>query len=104
MAENLPRFRSVSGSVTDQDGRPIESATVRLHDPRTMLIRSCVTLEDGAYVFHGLSRIGGYELRCEYHGQFSDTRFLSRFDSALSARIDFTLDVQSSGAQRPFSS
>jgi hypothetical protein len=84
--------RSVEGTVTDAEGRPVEGGVVHLKNTKTLQIRSFITRAEGAYSFHGLSTNVDYELRAEYQGAASDTRTLSVFDPRRKAVIHLKLN------------
>ncbi|HVW07674.1 MAG TPA: carboxypeptidase-like regulatory domain-containing protein [Bryobacteraceae bacterium] len=73
--------RSLSGFVTDADGKPIEGAVVQLKDTRTLQVRSFITRSKGDYYFSGLSKDIDYELKAQAHGKTSSSKTLSSFDS-----------------------
>jgi len=84
--------RSVEGTVSDPEGRPVEAAVVHLKNTKTLQIRSFITRAEGAYAFHGLSTNVDYELRAERQGASSDTRTLSVFDPRRKAVINLKLN------------
>ena len=48
-------LRIVQGTVTNAQDVPVQGAVVQLKNTKTLQIRSFITKEQGAYVFHGLS-------------------------------------------------
>jgi hypothetical protein len=83
--------RSVSGVVIDGSENIIEGAVVQLKDTKTLNVRSFITLKDGGYRFHGLSRDVDYELEAKHQGASSGTRTLSSFDNRSQAVINLKL-------------
>lgn len=73
--------RSVRGTVSDRDGKPVSGAVVKLKDMRTLRIRSYITREDGVYQFHGLSANSDYELKAQFKGASSDSKTVSQFNT-----------------------
>lgn len=84
--------RSVEGTVSDPEGRPVEGAVVHLKNTKTLQIRSFITRREGTYSFHGLSTNVDYELRAEREGAVSDTRTLSVFDPRRKAVVNLKLN------------
>jgi hypothetical protein len=85
--------RSVTGQVTDENGRPVRGAAVKLRDTVTFTVRSFITRRDGTYEFRGLSTHVDYELEAEYHGVKSKTERLSKFDSRKRAVVNLRIPV-----------
>lgn len=84
--------RSVQGSVTATDDRPVNGAVVYLKNTKSLQIRSFFTQKDGAYYFHDLSPDIDYQLKAEYNGEASASHTLSSFDSRKLATINLKLD------------
>ncbi len=84
--------RTVQGVVTAADDATVAGAIVQLEDTKTKTVRSFITLEKGAYYFHGLSPDTDYELRANYQGASSGTKTLSSFDSRKEAIINLKLN------------
>lgn len=83
--------RAVSGAVLNSGGDLVEGAVVQLKDTKTLQIRSFITLDDGTYRFHGLSKETDYELRATHEELASKTRRLSVYDSRDKATINLKL-------------
>jgi hypothetical protein len=83
--------RTLTGFVHGRDRKPIAGAVVMLKNLVTLQIRSFISLKDGSYRFTGLNPDIGYEVHATYQGAASDTKTLSRFDSAKEASVDLTL-------------
>jgi len=85
--------RSVSGTVTDQHGKPLIRAAVQMKDLRTLRVRSFLTGQNGHYRFSTLSPDHSYELQALYHAHRSEVRNVSIFDEEREIVIDFTIEV-----------
>ena len=86
--------RSVSGTVVDRAGQPVEGAAVKLKNTITLQVRSWITQQDGHYRFHGLHPEMEYSIQASRDGHSSKSREITRFDSGESIRIDLRLDVE----------
>ena len=84
-------IRSVEGKVLDSVRDLVEGAVVQLKDTKTLRVRSYITLEDGAYRFHGLSTETDYELKATHEERSSKVRRLTVYDSRKKAVIDLKL-------------
>jgi hypothetical protein len=84
--------RSLQGVVSSPADQPVSGAVVQLKDLKTLQIRSFITQPQGTYYFHGLSPDRDYEVKAESHGQSSDTKTLSSFDSRKQAVINLKLN------------
>ena len=84
--------RSVQGTVSNAEGKPVDQAVVQLKDTKSLAVRSFITRQDGTYHFHGLSTDVDYELRAEREGASSGTKTLSSFDSRKQAQVDLKLN------------
>ena len=73
--------RSVSGTVTDQNGNPVNGAIVLIENTVLLRIRSYITQRDGKYRFSGLFWNVDYRVKAKYHGANGRTKTLSEFDS-----------------------
>jgi hypothetical protein len=87
-----PTTRSVSGTVTGPDEKPVVGAVVQLKDTKTKQVRSFYTQEKGDYYFHELSTDIEYELTATYQGASSATKTLSIFDSRKEALINLKVN------------
>jgi hypothetical protein len=83
--------RSVMGTVTAADDKPLSGAVVQLKDMRTLQVRSFITLDDGQYHFSGLRSDIDYELTAR-SGEMTASKKLSLFDSRKAAVLNFKLD------------
>jgi len=80
-ANAQPATRSVSGTVTDQNGNPAKGAIVLIENTALLRIRSYITQSDGKYHFFGLYWNVDYRLKAKYDGAKGPTKTLSQFDS-----------------------
>ena len=94
----------VNGRLLDEQGRPVAGATVTLTNPRTGLIRSDASNNEGLYRIAGLPA-GLYDVAAslsgfttvEQHGVVVDVGAVVRIDFALAvAAVAVTLDVVAS--------
>ncbi len=92
--------RSVSGTVFDRAGQPVQGAAVKLKNTITLQVRSYITERDGTYRFHGLHPEMDYSIRARRDGRSSKSRDLTHFDSKESIRIDLRLDVETSDGEQ----
>ncbi len=63
---------SISGTVTDQDGDPLDDATVELYDDNDNLLDDTTTDSNGDYSFSGVGA-GDYTVRAIKDGYYEDT-------------------------------
>ena len=64
---------------------------MKLKDTKTLRIRSFITLDDGAYRFHGLSTETDYELKASHEELSSKVRRLTVYDSRKKATVNLKL-------------
>ena len=86
-------MRTLSGVVTDQDGRPIPHAAVQVEDERTLQMRSYITEADGSFRFALLSPDDDYDVRAVFDGIRSGKQTLSQFDSQAKAKMRLTIRI-----------
>ncbi|HEY2019446.1 MAG TPA: carboxypeptidase-like regulatory domain-containing protein [Bryobacteraceae bacterium] len=84
--------RSVQGSVTSTEDKPVVGAVVQLKNTKSLQIRSFITKDDGTFYFNGLSPDIDYELKADSQGSSSGTKTLSSFDSRKQAIINLKLN------------
>lgn len=75
------RRETLTGTVTDANGRPLKGASVQLENLVTLQVRSFITNKNGRYHFNGLRSDTDYTLKANYHGKWSSEEYLSRFDA-----------------------
>jgi protocatechuate 3,4-dioxygenase beta subunit len=83
--------RSVEGTVTGEDGKPVAGAVVRLENPVTLQIRSYITTEKGRYQFHRLEPDITYELTVTHEQYQPESETVSKFDSSTRVTVNFQL-------------
>jgi len=83
--------RTVRGVVTDNAGKPVAKASVRLKNRATLRIRSARSGADGVYRFNGLNPSMDYELRAAHKRLSSGWVSLSRFDEGKERTVDLQL-------------
>jgi hypothetical protein len=86
-------MRTLSGVVTDQDGRPIPHAAVQVEDERTLEMRSYITEEDGSFRFALLNKDNDYDVRAVFDGIRSGKKTLSQFDSRVKAKMRLVIRI-----------
>ena len=69
-----PQSRTISGRVTDANGKALQGADVQVKNRRTLVIRSCLSEKDGRYEMVGLSLDTDYEIRAVYRQEWSSTK------------------------------
>ncbi len=72
--------RTVTGSVTDKNDKPIPEAIVYLKNPKTMAMKTYITQNDGSYRFPEVSNNTDYEVYAQKDGHKSGTKTVSQFD------------------------
>ena len=92
--------RSVSGTVIDGAGQPVEGAAVKLKNTVTLHVRSFITQRDGYYRFTGLHPEMEYSIRARRDGISSKSREITRFASSESIRIDLRLNVETPASEQ----
>jgi hypothetical protein len=90
MVASASQGRVISGTVTDDNGEPVEGAVVKLSSPSVVAVRSAITREDGTYHFSGLNGKIDYYLRARHEQRQSRRHKVSRFSS----RNDHTVDLR----------
>ncbi len=101
--EKNPTTRTVTGTVVDDAGQPLEGAMVTLIDGKTKEKFEYFTKKDGRYKFEDLSFLVDYQLRAKWKNLASDERRLSQYDHT--ARIVRQLEVTTpEGAPPPSTS
>ena len=83
--------RSVSGRVTDDDGKAVADAVVYLKNTNTLAVKTYISGSDGGFQFNALLPNVDYELYAESNGRRSGTKVLSGFDSKSKSNITLKL-------------
>ena len=84
--------RIVQGTVSSAGGKAINGAVVLLKDSRTLLVRSFITEQNGAYHFSGLKIDDDYQLEAHYNQMTSGWKTLSVFDTRKEPVINLKMD------------
>ena len=84
--------RTLQGTVTDADDKPVNGAVVQLKDMRTLQVRSFITQDVGTYHFSGLKVENDYQVKAEFSGASSDTKTLSVFDNRRTPVMNLKLE------------
>jgi len=85
--------RNLRGTVTDGNDQPLKGAVVKIKNLNSLQIRSYITHKRGTYSFSRLFAHIDYE-GVNYHGTYSNTKTLSRFDSRKEPTIDLRVGVK----------
>jgi hypothetical protein len=83
--------RVISGTVTDENGEPVEGAVVKLSSPSVVAVRSAITRDDGTYHFSGLNGRIDYYLRARHEDRQSRRHKVSRFSGGDEHTVDLRL-------------
>jgi Carboxypeptidase regulatory-like domain len=78
--EKAPTSRTVSGTVTDDTGQPLEGALVTLTESKTNETKTFFTKKDGKYLFTDLAFTEDYEVKAKWKKLISEPRKLSQYD------------------------
>ncbi len=90
-AEVQSRF--LSGKVLNSSDQGIPRAIVYLKNTKTLVIKTYIAEQDGAYHFPGLSPNIDYEVYAEANGKRSDIKSVSSFDTK--PRVNINLRIES---------
>ncbi len=89
-AEVQSRF--LAGKVLDSSDQGIPRAIVYLKNTKTLVIKTYIAEQDGAYHFPGLSPSVDYEVYAESNGKRSDVKSVSSFDTKPRLNINLRID------------
>jgi hypothetical protein len=89
--DKAPTSRTVSGTVTDDTGKPLEGALVTLKEVKTNERKTFFTKKDGRYIFEDLAFTEDYEVTAKWKTLVSEARKLSQYDH--SAKVVRLLQV-----------
>ena len=89
-AEVQSRF--LAGKVLDSSDQGIPRAIVYLKNTKTLVIKTYIAEQDGAYHFPGLSPNIDYEVYAESNGKRSDVKSVSSFDTKPRLNINLRID------------
>lgn len=84
--------RTVTGTVQDKSGKPLDNAVVYIKDTKTLSIKSYLTNNNGAFHFNQLSMGTDYDLWAEMNGKSSKIKTIGMFNSK--STLDFTLKLE----------
>ena len=83
--------REVQGVVSDASGTPVEGASVKLKDTKSLQIASFITDAKGQYHFANLSMDTEYQVKADREGSTSGWKILSRFNTKKMVTINLKL-------------
>jgi hypothetical protein len=83
--------QAVRGTVTDQNGKPVRGASVKLKALQTLQIRSFISGQDGGYRFHGLNPRFDYDVWADFGDWSSRVVRLDQFESKVEVIADLQL-------------
>ena len=86
--------RTLTGTVTGGDKRPIEGAVIKVENEATKVILSYITDSNGAYTVKRLSGNTDYMVWAAWKGQRTKQKTLNHFDTATQTTIDFSVDTR----------
>ena len=89
--EKQPPSKTVSGTVYDDAGDPIEGATVELADTQTGKVLVMYSQKTGTYQFAGLSLDHDYKVKATYKGATSPERRISLLDTRTRPVLNLTI-------------
>ncbi|MDE1160768.1 MAG: carboxypeptidase-like regulatory domain-containing protein [Acidobacteriaceae bacterium] len=87
-----PTVRTVTGTVEDKSGKPIDNAVVYIKDTKTLSVKSYLTNDQGEFHFTQLSMSSDYDVWAELNGKRSKTHSISMFNSKTT--LTYTLKVE----------
>ncbi len=80
-----PTSRTVTGTVTDDTGRPLEGALVTLTELKTNEKKTFFTKKDGKYSFAELAFTEDFQVQAKWKTLISEPRKLSQYDHSPKA-------------------
>ncbi len=90
--DKAPTARTVTGTVADDTGRPLEGALVTLTAVKNNEKRTFFTKKDGKYMFDDLAFTEDYAIQAKWKAFNSDERKLSQYDH--SAKVVRLLEIK----------
>jgi len=90
------QLRTVKGTVSDKDEKPLQNAVVFLKNLRTNTVISHFSDEEGSYRFTGLDPNVDYEVFAELGGLKSASRTVSTLDSRKEIILNLKVDRKKS--------
>ncbi len=89
-----PQTRFLAGKVMDPNDQGIPRAIVYLKNTKTLVIKTYIAEQDGAYHFPGLSPNVDYEVYAESNGKRSDVKAVSSYDTKPRLNINLRIDTK----------
>jgi Carboxypeptidase regulatory-like domain len=86
------QLRTVRGTVSDKDEKPIQNAVVFLKNSRTNTVISHFSDDEGNYKFTGLDPNVDYQVYAEFDGQKSASREVLSLDSRREITMNLKVD------------
>jgi hypothetical protein len=86
------QLRTVRGTVSDKDEKPLQNAVVFLKNSRTNTVISHFSDDQGNYRFTGLDPNVDYEVNAEFDGEKSASREVSALDSRKEITLNLKVD------------
>lgn len=86
------QLRTVRGTVSDKDEKPLQNAVVFLKNSRTNTVISHFSDDQGNYRFTGLDPNVDYEVYAEFDGEKSASREVSALDSRKEITLNLKVD------------
>lgn len=74
------KWRTLQGTITDADGKPLRDALVTLTNESTHERLTYFTKDGGHYIFDGLSFTTDYKVVAQYKDEKSSVRKLTQYD------------------------
>lgn len=85
--------RSVEGTVTDAQNRPLAHAIVYLKNSQSQAVQTYITGRDGRFYFHALAPNTNYRIHAVYRGKRSKARTISAYDTRATVRMSLTIPI-----------
>ena len=89
-AQNMGQ-RVVTGSVVDEDSKPLSGATVFLKNLKSKAIRSYTSTADGRFHFAQVNMAEDYDLWAEMGGKKSSTKTVSSWDARKRFEVELKI-------------
>jgi hypothetical protein len=90
--KNDANTRTLQGTVTDPEEKPVTGAVVQLKDMRTLQVRSFISQDDGSYHFSGLKVDNDYQVKADHNDRSSGWKTLSVFDARKDPVMNLKLE------------
>ena len=85
--------RIVTGTVRNQEGRPLAGAVVQMTNMDSQQVWSNVTKIDGTYRFAAVEFALSYRLQAKYQNYSGNVRHVSMYDPRPSVVINLRVDI-----------